>query len=72
MKKGIAISVYLLMKMKKASNSVLKDRKSSSSTKTVVEPAREMPIGTATRSNPKRHNAKPSMKLSLKLRPTAD
>jgi len=72
MKNGMAISVYLLMKMKKASNSVLKDRKSPNSTKTAVEPAREMAIGTATKSNPKRENAKPSMKLSQKLRPTAN
>ena len=62
----------LLMKMKKASNSVLKARKSSNSTKTAAEPAREMPIGTATKSNPKRENAKPSMELSEKLRPTAN
>ena len=62
MKKGKEIRVYLMMKKKNASNSVLKDRKSSNSTKTAAEPAREMLIGTAKKSNPKRVSAKPSMK----------
>ena len=57
MKNGIAIRVYLLRKMKKASNSVLNDRKSSNITITAVEPASAMPIGTPTKSNAKRTSA---------------
>ena len=47
------MSVYLLMKIKKASKRVLKDKKSSKSTIIAVDPAKEMPIGTPTRSNTK-------------------
>ena len=41
------------MNIKKASNSELKDKKSSKSTIIAVDPAKEMPIGTPTRSNAK-------------------
>ena len=57
MKNGIAIRVYLPRKMKKASNSVPNDRKSSNITITAVEPANAMPIGTPTKSNAKRTKA---------------
>ncbi len=71
MKNGMAISVYLLMKMKNASNRVLKDRKSSNITKIAVEPASEIPIGTPTKSKAKRVSARASMNWPPKAPPVA-
>jgi hypothetical protein len=45
MKNGIATNVYLVRKLKKASNKVLYVKKSSKSTRRAVAPAKAMPIG---------------------------